>query len=215
MIYEAVNPASPISQGDIFTGIPCVEVPPDCVNVPQEDGQFRRLRWEDFALPPGEECNALLPVRSVVAIVGNQDCDARRSVDLTLFEIRPFHKVEGKANPKTSDKGWVSILTQHARINQKWFYLPPSAQCEFAEKMGVDFQLSLRVPRVALEKMIDRRKARLNEIALDHFRERISEFFRRYSYDEWYALNLSEFEIYRKNYPDDPPEPFQWQRPKS
>lgn len=41
-------------------------------------------------------------------------------------------------------------------------------------------------------------------------RERIGEFFRRYPYDEWYALDEKEMTEYKKEYPN--AEPFGWQR---
>ena len=53
------------------------------------------------------------------------------------------------------------------------------------------------------------RHGRLNATAEEHFRERIGEFFRRYPYDEWYALDKEEMAEYRKEYSD--AESFQWQ----
>ena len=70
------------------------------------------------------------------------------------------------------------------------------------EKMGVNFLVTLRVPRVDLEAYRYLRKGRLNGVADEHFRERIAEFFRRFPYDEWYALNTEELEAYQKDYPD-------------
>jgi len=55
------------------------------------------------------------------------------------------------------------------------------------------------------------RVGRLNEVASEHFRERIGGFFRRYAYDEWYPLDKAEFEAYRKEKPE-PVEPFDWQK---
>ena len=208
MIYEAADASSPVSQGDIFTGIPCVELPPDCLKVFLEDEKLYRLNWEEFALE-GTIRNALVGVRPVQAIVGSQDCDAVRAPDVTLFEIRPFSEVEGKSKQTTAPAPWMRILTQHSKVNQKWFYLPPDELCDFTSKMAVDFDVSLRVPRGALTRLLGFRKARLNQIASAHFRERISEYFRRYAYDEWYALNREEFEEYSKTRPDSTPYPWQ------
>jgi hypothetical protein len=101
-------------------------------------------------------------------------------------------------------------LTRQARINQKWFYLPPDAKVGFADKMGVDFRVTLRIPRTDLEQLRSFRTGRLNDVADEHFRERLAEFFRRYPYDEWYALDESEMSAYRNDYSD--AEPFPWQR---
>jgi hypothetical protein len=46
-------------------------------------------------------------------------------------------------------------------------------------------------------------------MADEHFRERIADFFRRYPYDEWYALNHEELAAYQQEYPDTNPYPWQ------
>ena len=68
--------------------------------------------------------------------------------------------------------------------------------------MAVDFLVTLRVPREDLEKLRSLRRGRLNAVADEHFRERIGEFFRRYPYDEWYALDEQEMSEYKKEYLD-------------
>jgi len=57
--------------------------------------------------------------------------------------------------------------------------------------------------------MRDLRRGRLNDMADEHFRERIADFFRRYPYDEWYALNQDELAVYQQEYPDTNPYPWQ------
>jgi hypothetical protein len=76
--------------------------------------------------------------------------------------------------------------------------------------MGADFLTPIRVPRLTLERLLNFRKGRLNEVAKQHFRERLAEFFRRYAYDEWYPLTRDELAEYRKSYPN--AEPFPWQQ---
>jgi hypothetical protein len=75
--------------------------------------------------------------------------------------------------------------------------------------MGVDFLVTLRVPRLELEQLRQLRKGRLNDVAAAHFRERIAEFYRRYAYDEWYSLDPAEMEAYLSEYPD--VKPFDYQ----
>jgi hypothetical protein len=147
----------------------------------------------------------------VSAIVITQDCDTVHSQDISLCEIRGFGEVEGKAKQTKDAKGWVSILAQHARLNLKWFYLPPEKNIGFEDKMAADFTVTLRVPRRELEAFRRFRKGRLNPVADEHFRERLSEFFRRYPYDEWYPFNQEELAEYQKKYPD--ATPFPWQQP--
>ena len=209
MIYEYPDPNQPVRQGDIFVGLPRVDFSLRGIPLVTGEGEQVLVHWREIA-GRDEPVSAVLGLRPVAAIVATQDCDALHARDVTLCEIQPFREVEGKAAKTTSAKSWKNVLTQHARINLKWFYLPPDRQIGFAEKMAVDFLVTLRVPRSELEELRDLRTGRLNPVADEHFRERISEFYRRYPYDEWYPLNQEELDAYRREYPDI--EPFPWQR---
>lgn len=207
MIYEYPDQASPLRQGDIFFGLPRIDLSLQEVLLVEADGE-RIAQWEDLARQ-SRPVNIIVPVRPVAAIVATQDCDTVHSRDITLCEIREFRDVERKSKDTSAPKKWKDIITQHARINQKWFYLPPDEKIGFTDKMAVDFLVTLRVPRADLESLRSLRKGRLNGIADEHFRERIAEFFRRYPYDEWYPLNKEELDAYLAEYPD--AKPFQWQ----
>ncbi len=207
MIYEFPDTSTPIRQGDIFIGLPRVDISLSRVLLATEFGQ-REVTWAEIA-QEGGPVEIIVPVRPVAAIVATQDCDAARGRDITLCEIRGFRDVERKAKDTSSAKSWKNLITQHARINQKWFYLPPDVKVGFAEKMAVDFMVTLRVSRAELEGLRDFRRGRLNPTADEHFRERIGEFFRRYPYDEWYPLDQEEMKVYTGDYPDT--KPFPWQ----
>lgn len=209
MIYEYPDTSALIRQGDIFVGLPRIDISLNQVLVFGESGQSVE-KWADIA-QKGEPVSIIVPVRPVAAIVATQDCDATRSRDITLCEIRGFKDVERKSKDTISAKSWKNLITQHARINQKWFYLPPDAKIGFSEKMAVDFMVTMRVPRGDIEELRDLRKGRLNAIADEHFRERIGEFFRRYPYDEWYPLDQDELKAYLNEYPE--AKPFPWQEP--
>ncbi|MGH8615950.1 MAG: hypothetical protein ACREYF_29050 [Gammaproteobacteria bacterium] len=207
MIYEYPDQAAPLRQGDIFLGLPRIDLSLQEVLLAETDGE-RIAKWEELAgrsLP----VNIIVPVRPVAAIVATQDCDTFHSRDITLCEIREFQNVERKSQDTSAPKSWKNIITQQARINQKWFYLPPDERVGFRVKMAVDFLVTLRVPRTDLESLRSLRKGRLNGVADEHFRERIAEFFRRYPYDEWYPLNKEELDAYVAEYPDT--KPFPWQ----
>ena len=208
MIYEFPELTSPIRQGDIFVGLPRVDLSLEEIVLVDEVGE-RIAKWEDLA-NHSNPLNIIVPVRPVVSIVATQDCDANYSRDITLCEIRDFRNVERKSKDTKSPTKWKNILTQHARLNQKWFYLPPDEQLGFSDKMAVDFLVTLRIPREDLENLRSLRRGRLNAVADEHFRERIGEFFRRYPYDEWYALDKEEMAAYSKEYPGS--EPFPWQQ---
>lgn len=207
MIYEFPDTSMRIRQGDIFMGLPRIDMSLKNVLIVSEVGE-RIANWAQIA-EKGDPVNIIVPVRPVAAIVATQDCDAVRSRDITLCEIRSFRDVERKSKDTNSAKSWKNLITQHARINQKWFYLPPDDRVGFSEKMAVDFMVTLRVPRTELEELRDLRKGRLNQLAEEHFRERIGEFFRHYPYDEWYPLDQDELKAYLAEYPD--AKPFPWQ----
>lgn len=211
MIYEFPDINEPIRQGDIFIGLPRIEISLQEIVLVGED-DFRKTTWKQIANNK-EPVQIIVSVRPVAAIVATQDCDAIRSRDITLCEIRNFRDVEGKSKDTNSAKSWKNIITQHARINQKWFYLPPDDRIGFDKKMAVDFLVTIRLPRRELEDTLELRKGRLNSTADEHFRERIGEFFKRYPYDEWYSLNEEELSVYMKEYPDT--KPFIWQQPKN
>ena len=208
MIYEFPATDAPIRQGDIFVGLPRVEISLLRLTVVDDNGAVD-TQWTEV-VETGEPVAAILPVRPVTAIVATQDCDNAHAQDITLCEIRDFREVELKSKNTEATKSWVSILTQQARLNLKWFYLPPCAQMEFGGKCAVDFTVTIRIQRTDLEAMRHLRKGRLIPLADEHFRERIAEFFRRYPYDEWYPLDIEEFAVYRRNYPD--AKAFPWQQ---
>lgn len=207
MIYEFPDISAPIRQGDIFVGLPRIDISLNNVIIVGDSGE-RIAKWAEIA-HKGEPVNIIVPARPVAAVVATQDCDATRGRDITLCEIRSFKDVERKSKDTSSPKKWKNLITQHARINQKWFYLPSDAKIGFSEKMAVDFLVTLRVPRDELEELRGLRKGRLNALADEHFRERIGEFFRRYPYDEWYPLDKEELNAYLDEYPGITPFPWQ------
>lgn len=209
MIYESVRDDDPLSQGDVFFGIPAVEFDVERYFLLDDEGSHTENEWAAFPTQ-GAELTTSVALRSVVAIVGSQDCDAARGPEITFFEVSPFVEVEGRAKDVTSPDKWQGLITQHARVNQKWFYLPPDPNFGLPNKSGVDFRLPIRVPLAIVTKLLTRRRGRLKKVAQDHFRERVAEFFRRYAYNEWYPLTDPELAQYAKNRSG--VTPYSWQR---
>jgi len=210
MIYEFPAPDEPIRQGDIFRSMPRMDL--NLAKLPVISGaEALQSDWLRAA-SANDPVTALVALRPVLAVVITQDCDAARVDDIALCEISRFDSVELLAKNAKHPKGTMSLITKHARLNLKWFYLPPDPSVGFKEKMAADFHSVLRVSRTYLEQnILQLRLARLNQIAVEHFRERLSEYYRRYPYDEWYPLDKAEFEEYRRDKPE-PTEPFPWQR---
>lgn len=210
MIYEFPTLTDSIRQGDIFQSVPRIDLNLEKLPVILGDGAISNdwLR----TLAASEPITALVAMRPVWAIVITQDCDTVRVDDIVLCEIDRFEMVELSAKDAKHPKGTMSLITKHARLNLKWFYLPPDPNVGFEYRMAVDFHSVLRVSRTYLEQNIAQlRRGRLNQIATEHFRERLSEYYRRYPYDEWYPLDKKEFDEYRSNKPE-PIEPFPWQK---
>jgi len=117
MIYDFPDEGAPLRQGDIFIGLPRVDLSLNKVLIVTETKE-RIAPWDEVG-KRGEPVNIIVPVRPVAAIVATQDCDALRSRDITLCEIRKFRDVEGKSRETSSPKKWKDIITQHSRINSE------------------------------------------------------------------------------------------------
>ncbi|MBU1661086.1 MAG: hypothetical protein KKD28_06400 [Chloroflexi bacterium] len=205
MIYVYPGATEPIRQGDIFRRLPRIQLtdmlsPEKLLIVWEETTDGDRLRevdWVQFAQSNSSIYTRVF-MRSVIGIVITQDCDALRAENITLCEVRPFPDVDSNVHENMKTKSFVSIVTKHARINQKWYYLPPDIRMGFDGKMAADLASVFEVPRELLGQYRDTlRLGRLeDEVAWPHFRERVAEFFRRYPYNEWYPLTSEEVDAY-------------------
>lgn len=206
MIYDTVVPAADIRQGDIFVRVPRIEMSLERVlTIGEHDDE--ELTWEEL-LERGENTVTMaVAARPVMAIVITQDCDTLRAPSISLCEIRRLEDVVGSLGASTSKI--VKNIPKQTRANLKWFYMPPAPNLGIEERMAVDFQVTLSVPRKDLERLRSLRIGRLNPEADEHFRERLAEFYRRYPVDEWYAFSREEFEEYRRDYPTAQARPYQ------
>ena len=116
MIYEYPPLDAPIRQGDVFTGLPRVEVSLGRIPVLEGDGSMAERDWREIAAQD-KQVTAVFPIIAVTAIVATQDCDATHGQDITLCEIRPFRKVELKA-AQTSSSQEMERHTDPARPYQ-------------------------------------------------------------------------------------------------
>jgi hypothetical protein len=146
----------------------------------------------------------------VDVIVITQNCDAVRADDISLCEMGPLAEVFPNAADWKTVGSAVKNLTKEGVDHLRWFYLPPGPEIQYSERMAVDFRTVLRLPRPHLETMKDLRVGRLNETAYEHFREKLSQFFRRYAYNPWYPLNSDEFLVYLEK--NEGAKPYDWQK---
>lgn len=200
MIYSLPDPSDPIRQGDIFKDIPRADISLHKLVEIKED-RFVETTWQRIIDAGVSSTTVAAQVKRVYAIIITQDCDALRSPDIALCEIGEFSSVLRVDTPSDLRR-WVSLITRQTHFNLKWFYLPPWDEIGFRERMAVDFQSIIRASRDDLEGLRGEfRVGRLNDVAIEHFRERVGEFFRRYAYNEWYPFNKQEFEEYKGKHP--------------
>ena len=203
MIYQSVNEDEPIRQGDIFRSIPHLELSLSELTVVDDD-HSESTTWETVVESSGiSPVTALVAVEPVFGIVITQDCDAVRGRDVCLAHVDEFLGVTGRKEsaPKTPKK-WQSLLTTQMKENLRYFYLPADQQLGFVERMAADFRFIIRVPREDLLTLRHYRLGRLNDVATQHFRESLGQFYRRYPYNEWYPLTKEEVQEYVKDCPE-------------
>jgi hypothetical protein len=211
MIYDFPSSSDIISQGDIFIDIPLVDFNfLKGLSVIEAGSKIKNITWQEIIANPQEkEIVAVLGITSVPAIVITQTCDAQRKEYVTLCEIielqniEPFKSLHGK-----SLKNQVASLIDGNRKKHDYFYLPPDTQIGFTERMAVLFANTIRLQREDLETLINNRKGRLKKYPYEHFREKLSDYFRRYAVNDWYMLTKDEIEHHHE-YPNI--EKFPWQ----
>jgi len=213
MIYDVVGPEHPIQQGDIFCGLPRVDVSLAELFVVEADETVYQMDWtqaskENEGNP--QPVRAILPLHAVDAIVISQNCDAARADNISLCEIISFSNAL-KDSVKWKTKTWVECLTKEGTDTLRLFYLPTSELAGFSEKMAVEFRTVIQLPRKELESFIRLRKARLNAIAYEHFREKLAQYYRRYPYNPWYPLVKEEFDLYAEKQ-SETVKPYDWQK---
>ncbi len=87
MIYEFPDPTVPIRQGDIFIGLPRIDLSLEQVLLMDEEGE-RTVKWEEL-VNQIELVNIIVPVRSVASIVPGRNT-ARACLGQRLPMYPPF-----------------------------------------------------------------------------------------------------------------------------
>jgi len=211
MFYETTSNTDEIGQGDIFLNIPrCIDIEFENVMI-IENGKEKltNIPWGEI-IEKKMEVAAVLGVTPTPAIVATQKCDAQQNNYITLCEIVRLTQL--KAFQNLSIKKKAKELVQKNREMPGIFYLAPNETIEFTEPMVVDFSSTIKLKREDLEKFKSNRKARLNDIAREHFREKLSHFFHRYAWNEWYILNKDEISQHKLYSQFDKSKLYDWQK---
>jgi hypothetical protein len=217
MIYKVVDANEPIRQGDIFRSIPHVIYDPENLfEITEGNGSRIKKKPSNWIDKIGNhDIRVAVRVQSCIGIVINQDCDTQRQDYIALFEINDFFTVTNISMGKDPIKWIAENLPKKAREAQgaKWFYLPPDLTFGFEDKMAVDFRSVVTVPSLFLDHNKTKlRIGRLNHEADEHFREHMSNYFRRYAYDEWYPFSKAEFNAYQSIKGNENSEPRDYQK---
>jgi hypothetical protein len=187
MIFEAVAETEPIRQGDIFIGIPFCRFNLEKIPVFITSGNLAPLQWKDI---DSDEVKILASLERADGIVLTQDCDCLRSPSISFMKIVNWEK------SFQTDKNWMNAIIELSTKKLDSFYLPIDEKWDLNERKIVEFETVFQLDRSTIKTLRNLRKCRLNQEALEHFRWKVSHFFRRYSYDEYYALASSEMDEY-------------------
>lgn len=202
LIYVGANDNDPIRQGDCFNAIPRLEFSFERTVVLDDEGGESETSWNSLlAQEGGEKIVVAVPVEKTRGIVISQDCDCFRSEFISLCEVVSYSSLLKKTFD--TPKQWREDILQKMQRSPRFFYLPTDVSLGIPERSLVDFSSVVRVRRTDLEAHRSKRVCRLNPEADEHFRESVSQYFRRYAVDAWYPLTKDEFVSYLESIKDD------------
>jgi hypothetical protein len=186
-----------LGQGDIFSSLPFIEIDsPKVVELIAEGDQLvpKEIDLVNYISSQPRETNLAVKSTLQAAIIITQNCDLLRSDYVSYCKVTRLRNVE--KNMSDSQGKRIKFLTKTYREQAKYYYLPAEQPYGFEEDMAVDFSSIHQIKKEVLEQLLNKRTSRLNDMALDHFREKMANYFKRFAYDGWYVLNKSDFEFY-------------------
>lgn len=197
MIYELVTPQEEIRQGDIFYNLPFDDFNLEHLKVIIDECEVNDIAWAEIS---DEDVEIIVKLQRVNAIILSQDCDCLRDPYITLAVISKWEK------SYENTKNWMHGIRGLNRSISK-MYLPQDNNFKIKERLHIEFSRIFKLPRENLYSLRDSRVCRLNPEAIEHFRQKLGNYFIRYAFDEYYPLNkeeMDEYEEYRlENSPDE------------
>lgn len=188
MIYRSVNLQDDIRQGDIFINLPYIQTNLEELNLYKSENSFEKVSIENVEIKQGYILTSF--EKKDYSIVLSQDCDCLRSPSISLFVIADWDK------KVKNDKNWMKEILKLNNESPYRMYLPPESNFSINNRMFIDFSLIFYVVRKNLENLKKLRLCRLNNEALEHFREKMAYYFHRYAYTEYYPFNKKEIDKY-------------------
>ena len=189
MIYEPVSLSDDLRQGDIFVGLPFSYFDLDALFVYTDESNFGEVSWKDLTK---EDIQILADTEKVYGIILSQDCDCLREDYISLIVVSEWKKDYAKS------KKWMEEIIKLNRSSPSKMYIPPDDNFKINKKMHIDFSQIFNLKRENLINIKNLRLCRLNGEAMDHFREKLSFYFHRYAFDEFYPLDKEQMNSYEK-----------------
>ena len=196
--YQRVPDANDIKQGDIFSSLPFLAINSPKITEVIAEGQepvYKEIDLNDYVGDTKESKTLVIKSEIRPGIVITQNCDMLRSEYISYCAIRPFDEIEKNFSPNNQKKQ-VEFLTKTYINRAKYFYLPPETPNGFDDRMAVDFSFIHQIKLDVIKQLISKRRSALNTDSLEHFRIKLSDYFKRYAYNPWYVLNKGEFDTY-------------------
>ena len=189
--YIRPAPTAPITQGDIFHGVPIIGVSLAKLNQIVQDGTgIKAASVQPDAITDG--MILLEKVRITNAIVISQSCDTERVPHLMLAPLSPFTLTE-----KTAERKWKKINHAATSLGEpKSVYLPGNPTLNVARCIA-DFGLAFTLPREFLEELAQRGKrvAGLSEKAIGFLQFRLAVLLTRLAQDDFAWPSKEDLDI--------------------
>ena len=190
MIYQSVSLEYDIRQGDIFIDLPMIYADLEKLNIYDTDTTSRQISIDQIVENEGTIFANFKKMD--FSIVLSQSCDCLRSPFISLVVITEWDK-----KVKTH-KNWMKEIIKLNNESPYRMYLPTEEEFSMTKRLYIDFSLIFYVKRVNLENLRKLRICRLNNEAMEHYREKLAYYFHRYAYTEYYPLNQKEMDEYEK-----------------
>lgn len=191
--YRSPKSGNPISQGDLFVGVPRIGVSlqPLFRGVQQADGNtYVAESLEPDQLSDG--MHVIEQVKLTAAIVISQSCDAEHAPCLMLAPVTDF-SVTGKGN----ESKWKKINYAATSLQEtKLVYLPGNPTLQLQRSVA-NFSQAFTLPRLFLEKMEQKgmRKASLGKTAVEYLQFRLGVMLTRVAQDDYAWPSREDIEL--------------------
>ncbi len=218
--YQKILESDNFSQGDIFLNLPFLKLDTTKIIQVIAEGEDFKHKESDLLDITGDtdgyvKESVLVDAEIRPGIIITQNCDLFRTDYISYCAIKEYksENVSAKEGRKENN------IAKFSDEDKKTFFLPDDPKFDFSNKMFVDFSMIQQIHKDVMLGLIKNRRCTIDGLPLEHFRVKLSAYFKRYAYDKWYIFNKNEFSNYKnfKEAQGEPKEeldrihPFPWQ----